>query len=65
MNGLKILTFLLIAVGFATIFVANFFELSDSPAQHHLRAALLSLVGTAVFVVAFFVNKRSKRRRDV
>jgi hypothetical protein len=44
--------------------VANFFELSDSPAQHHLRAALLSLVGTAVFVVAFFVNKRSKRKPD-
>jgi len=61
MNAMKILAFTLIVVGFAIPYVANFVQLSDSPAEGHLRAALLSLASVIVFVAAFLANRLAKR----
>lgn len=60
-KGWKILAWILICAGFAILIAANTVTWSASPFEHELTALFLSVVGTAVFVVAFFVNRRSKR----
>jgi hypothetical protein len=61
---MRIFAIILLCIGFACLIPANVIILSDSPAQHHARAALLNVCGAAVSAIALILFRRSKRGPD-